>query len=319
MTIRREIGVLSLVGVVACATSSAEPWSSEELPCVPNETRCSGERQYTTCARDGLSRSTSPCSEGMVCISSLPGARCTQQPSNSRTLSQNYEATLRLSMPGGGHCTAFLISDDVAVTNHHCCAEEPRCTGPDFRFEGRYRSDEAEDDISSHGVAPPNGPVTSAVEILLAEPSLDVIVLRLEQPIGADLGNVVLARGRSYGRAPVYVMGHPSGRPIESSLGILYGYREYVDYRYASGTKRKVAQLLYGARAEPGSSGSPVFLSGTNALVAVHHTGNLDVEDVGETLERTEGFDRLLGATDAEAIAQALEMHGIEFEELQVE
>ncbi len=82
-------------------------------------------------------------------------------------------------------------------------------------------------------------------------------------------------------------------------------------YAYRTGPRTKRDQVLYWAQAEPGSSGSPVFLAATHALVGLHHTGNLRPETFDLTQEQTGEFTNLLGATDAAAIADALRAAGV--------
>lgn len=309
---------LLVIALLSCSLGCAAPQPEElhsggdELPCVPNETRCESETRVSTCARDGLSRTTALCDEGSVCLSPRPGGRCGPLPANTTTIERNFDATVRLAMPDDAYCTAFLVNDDTVLTNHHCCPGADDCVGEGFHVEVRYRGvDGSIEDLYEEAFG--------IVAQRMNDASLDAVALQLDRPAGRTYGHVILARSRAFVGSAVYVTGHPRGRPLESSLGLVYGYRDEVTYRYTSQTKVKRFQMLYGARAEPGSSGSPVFLVSTHALVALHHTGGLSSAAVGLTEEQTSGFDRLLGATDAEALAEALELHGIEFEELAVD
>lgn len=299
----------TLVGCTAGPETTEPHDPTAMLPCVPHESRCQSDRAMTVCSRDGLSREVRSCSGATVCLSDLPGARCQELPANSRSAGSNFDATFRLVTPRG-FCSAFLINANSVVTNAHCCSTPGDCEGGGVTAQARYRGREAGQDSFEESF--------EIVDVQLRLPSLDAIVLTLDRD-ATRYGRVVFARGRAFLGSAVYVTGHPSGRPLESSLGLIYDYQDAITYQYASSAKTKEYQLLYGARAEPGSSGSPVFLGSTNAFVGLHHTGGLTPYDVGLSVEQTSGFDRLLGATDAEAIAQALEMHGIEFEELETE
>ena len=252
-----------------------------------------------TCSDDGLSWDRVECGTGAACLSTLPGAGCELQTSGTRSLEDNLAATARLAL-GEGYCTAFFVNERDVMTNNHSCPDRSSCVGAivqvDFRgVEGL--------DVEEHVV----------LEVLLTSEAHDVAILRVETP-EHPVPHVVFAPASSYEREPVYVVGHPRGQPLQSSLGILLERRERVEYPYRSGPKTKLDQLLYWAQAAPGSSGSPVFLATTHSLLALHHTGGLSPEDFGLTRDATESFTELLAATEADAIVPLLEAAGVPFE-----
>ncbi|MEZ4336789.1 MAG: serine protease [Sandaracinaceae bacterium] len=273
-----------LVALVACATP--EPSAEPDLPCIPRSTRCASVTAEAVCSEDGLAWQSAPCGVEAACLSSLPGARCEEHPDGARSVEENLASITRLSLPGGGTCTAFFVADDVLLTNHHCCPDPEACVGA--VADPLYRSP---------GIDP------TAVELLVVDTiattqALDAAALRVELPDGFVAPHVVFEVPRDLTREPIYVVGHPAGRPLESALGIAYLFADEVTYQYASGPKTKLSQVLYWAQAEPGSSGSPVFSVATHALAMLHHTGAAPRALRGDA--RADGeFTQLLGATDA--------------------
>lgn len=294
----------ALLALAGCAVGGPVDDVDDALPCIPRETRCSTAEHMVVCAPDGLSRDVVPCGVGEVCLSTLAGGHCEALPENVRTLPHNFDATFRVAIAGGGYCTGFLISDDVLLTNHHCCDDWEGCVARGVRAEAEVRGVRGGSERFE------------ATAVAMEAPGLDVVALVLAGDPGATFGHVVVARGRSHEGQHVYVLGHPNGEPLASSNGLLYAYRDRVEYVYRDGPKTKEHQVLYAAQAEPGSSGSPVFHWDTGALLAIHHTGGLPPRLFGLDEQATDGFDELLGGTDAEAIAAALDGAGIGYETL---
>lgn len=304
---RRRCGLLVAVTVVAsCALEEAQENGElgDALPCVPREQQCRGDDREAVCARDGLQWEIRPCGDGQSCRGTSRAGRCQDRPVGARELEDNFDATVQILRADSNKCSAFLVNDDTVVTNEHCCrAEAEMCVGS--RVLVQYRGREQ---------------LQSAPEIVIEAnlgsfPELDLAILRASGSPGATLGHVAVARGRRFLGSPVYVMGHPQGRPLEASLGRIYAYEQSVEYEYTSGRKRKVDQFVYGARAEPGSSGSPVFSATTHVLVGLHHSGGLRPDSFDLAPSDVDEFGSLLGATDSEAIASALEAVGVVFEE----
>jgi V8-like Glu-specific endopeptidase len=198
------------------------------------------------------------------------------------------------------------VNRDTVLTNEHCCSDSQPCDASSFviaRYRGSLREVAAEETF------------VVARELMRA-PELDVVALQLEGAPGDRFRPVAMARGRQFQGAGIYVVGHPRGRPLESSMGILFAYRDEITFTYPSGPKRKTDQILYWAAAEPGSSGSPIFSLDLAALVGIHHSGGISPDAIGILPAETDGFTHLLAGSDSEAIASALEAHGIEFESL---
>lgn len=285
-----------------CATSSVE---RAELPCIPGETRCASFGEQLECATDGLSWLTTACAEGSVCASPSAGGLCVDRGAEARSLEQNLRATLRFETVDGGVCTAFLVNASTALTNSHCCRYmDGGCTGG--LVYPVYRSDASQEGY----------PV---VRTLFVDGDHDVSGLEIAGlPTGMfEPVEIARRRGPDMYAEQIYIAGHPAGRPQESALGIVWGSATDITYRYSSGARTKYAQIVYWSRAEGGNSGSPIFALHGHALIGIHHTGGVTPEMFGLTPDDTEGFTNLLAGTDGAAIADLLDEHGIEFDELE--
>jgi hypothetical protein len=295
----RWFPLFALLSGQACAPES--PPSYEAIPCTPGETVCLSLGEMGVCAPDGLSFDADPCGAAEACwLRDVPGARC--EPRRSpRTFEENLAATLRVRAPSGATCTAFLVAADVIVTNEHCCRDPGQCV--DALVEPLARG------------APQLEPAPYRVsEALLLAPEHDAAILRVDGRPGDDFAPVVLTRGRPGRDEVIYLAGHPEGRPLEASLGILFEYRAAIDFNYASGTRTKRDQALYWAHGEGGNSGSPVFLARTHTLVAMHHSGNLRAAEYGFDPATTGGFAVLLAGTDSGALLELLARAGVTVE-----
>jgi len=292
---------LAVALLLGCA--SVEGGADPDLPCIPGSTRCASVASAATCSDNGLAWEPSSCAPNEACLSALPGAGCEETASGERSVEQNLRAIARLRLHGGAICTAFFVTEDVLVTNNHCCPDLTACDGTEAETLVRGSGPD-------HG-----GPVVTVLETIASDLALDAAALRVTRPDLA-IAPVIFELPRDLTREPVYVVGHPAGRPLESSLGIAYRFADEITYEYPSGPKTKVAQVLYWAQAEPGSSGSPVFSVETNALAMLHHTGGLRPQHFGATEDDTDQFTRLLGATDARALLTWLRGHGVEPEQL---
>ena len=298
-----------LIGITllspACGQALLE---SADVPCVPSETRCASLGVQVTCAPDGLSWLPSPCGEQGICASREIGGRCHDRGDAVRTLEQNLEATLRFETVDGGVCTAFLVNASTVLTNAHCCRyRDEGCTGGSITFA--YRNVETRYE---------RYPVIRTVFVNGDHDvsALEVAGLPAELPRPVEIAR---RRGTRLLEEQIYLIGHPSGRPQESTLGIVWGFAPEVTYAYGNGDRTKHEQIAYWSRAEGGNSGSPIFALHGHVLVGIHHTGGVKPDLFGLTTADTDGFANLLAGTDGAAIADLLDEHGIEFDELEEE
>lgn len=292
--------VLALAG---CAPGVAV---NAELPCIPGETRCASFGEQQTCSVDGLAWVASSCAEDEVCGSRRPGGFCLPRGDEARSLDLNLDATLRFETIDGGVCTAFLVNDTTALTNSHCCNyTDGGCTGG--VVYPAYRS--ADHTETGYPV----------IRTLFVDAAHDVSALEIAGLAAGAIEPVEIARrrGDELRAEQIYLIGHPAGRPQESAIGIVWGAAAEVTYAYRSGSRTKHAQIVYWSRAEGGNSGSPVFALHGHVLVGIHHTGGVTPDMFALTTQETDGFTELLAGTDGAAIADLLDEHGIEFDEME--
>ncbi len=286
-----------LMTIQACA--SAVPRDADALPCIPYETRCVSLTTMSECTADGLSRDVIACDAGDVCLSDVPGAHCEPQAPR-RTVQENLDATMSVQFFGVPACTGVLVADDVVLTNEHCCRDAD-CSMASV--VARYRSFESgsPDDVFE------------VQEVIGIWPEYDAVALRVSDELGERHRPVAFAAPRRdrYVGETIYLPGHPSGRPLETTLGFLLHYDSEVTFSYLSGPRTKNEQVFSSASARPGSSGSPVFLLETGELVALHHSGGLDPTEIGLSEDATDGFTSLLAATVAPTIEDALRAVGV--------
>jgi V8-like Glu-specific endopeptidase len=107
------------------------------------------------------------------------------------------------------------------------------------------------------------GIVKSRVTKLLAtDERLDFALLKLSQPLGAQLGWLMLDPSGAEKNNAVKVIQHPQGRSKEIS-------------RKKSTIVKETSEVLhYLADTEGGSSGSPVFALNGTTVIALHHVGS---------------------------------------------
>lgn len=189
------------------------------------------------------------------------------------TMSQRELTVCRIEIPNGTYGTGFLVGPDLLMTNYHVL--QPVIDQPAlaeaviFRFDFKMAAD---------GVTLRLGETyrlaTTTTWLLDGSPpgQLDYALVRLagspgQQPVGGQQG----APPRDWLRPtahpivigePLFILQHPQARPLLLAPGS-------VTTLAADG--RTVA---YSANTLPGSSGSPCFNTDW-ALVAIHHTGNL--------------------------------------------
>lgn len=142
----------------------------------------------------------------------------------------------------------------VVVTNHHVVSDDGALPARDARAS------------FTRAETPDGRPVAPLVDLeqwwTSPEEELDVTVLEVPEmpgPVRRDPIRLASRVPEATGEDPhVFVVGHPSGRPLE--LSIRGNELVAADERL----------LQYRAPTEPGSSGSPVFSPGWD-LVGVHH------------------------------------------------
>ncbi|MDD9731985.1 trypsin-like peptidase domain-containing protein [Mameliella sp. AT18] len=159
-------------------------------------------------------------------------------------------------------CTAFLVGDDILMTNHHCVpgilddsrAEAKSIVG--VRFVMGYTQEGVTEGTSSFLVDP--------VPVETSKP-LDYTLLRiLGDTPGRDFGTLELAAVTPHDNDPYWIIGHPMGEAQRIS-------REKCRANAPALSDNK---LLHTCDTMPGNSGSPVIDAGTRQVVGLHHAGS---------------------------------------------
>lgn len=159
-------------------------------------------------------------------------------------------------------CTAFLVGDDILMTNHHCVpgilddsrAEAKSIVG--VRFVMGYTQEGVTEGTSSFLVDP--------VPVETSKP-LDYTLLRiLGDTPGRDFGTLELAAVTPQDNDPYWIIGHPMGEAQRIS-------REKCRANAPALSDNK---LLHTCDTMPGNSGSPVIDAGSRQVVGLHHAGS---------------------------------------------
>lgn len=148
-------------------------------------------------------------------------------------------------------CTAFLVANDLLLTNNHCIASdtEMRSALVDFDYD-----------------APDTGKIARLDELVQTNAALDYSVLRLQQPSGRAALKFAAAAARNQDK--LLIVEHPSGTPKMVSIADckVIGAAKF-------GTAPTRTDFGHGCDTEPGSSGSPVFNFAGGRVVGLHHLG----------------------------------------------
>jgi len=166
--------------------------------------------------------------------------------------------------------TGFMITPDLAITNHHVLPDANVAPGVLFRFN--YEE-------NFHGEAQPTREYRAKQGgVFRANEELDYAIVELEGSPGNEWGWLPLRARDLKTRERINIIQHPNGLPKQISM-----QNNFVEY-----VGGNVAQ--YVTSTQPGSSGSPVFNDGWE-VVALHHAGgNLQEPTTGKVYFRNEGI-----------------------------
>ncbi|MBT53548.1 MAG: hypothetical protein CMF72_09150 [Mameliella sp.] len=159
-------------------------------------------------------------------------------------------------------CTAFLVDDDLLMTNHHCVPgildhERAGATAiVGVQFVAGYLQEGIEEGSERFLVNPV--PVETSK-------TLDYTLLRiLGSKPGRQYGTLALAGVDPDDNAPFWIIGHPMGEAQRIS-------REKCRANAPALSRDRV---LHTCDTLPGNSGSPVIDAGTQQVIALHHAGS---------------------------------------------
>ncbi|SMX38390.1 trypsin-like serine peptidase [Maliponia aquimaris] len=159
-------------------------------------------------------------------------------------------------------CTAFLVDDDLLMTNHHCVPgilENPRAKATAIvgvQFVAGYLNEGIEEGSERFIVNP--------VPVETSKP-LDYTLLRIvgAKP-GQTYGTLALVADAPDDNAPFWIIGHPMGEAQRIS-------REKCR---ANAPALSDDRVLHTCDTLPGNSGSPVIDASSQKVVALHHAGS---------------------------------------------
>lgn len=162
-----------------------------------------------------------------------------------------------LTREGNQNCTAFLVSDDLIMTNHHCVPGRDRPPDQIWQvdFVTGYIMDYVEKGTRVFKVDP--RPVETNAE-------LDYSLLRIIDDLpGKTFGTLDLSADSPSSKTPLWIIGHPLGQAQTIS-------REkcaVASQGFGGNRLRHTCDTL------EGNSGSPVFDAATHRVVALHASG----------------------------------------------
>lgn len=218
-------------------------------------------------------------------------------------------------------CTAFLVGDDLIMTNHHCVPgilDDPRTDATAItgvQFVMGYTQEGVTEGARRYTVDP---------EPVETSQPLDYTLLRIrDEAPGRDFGTLQLASAAPHDNDPYWIIGHPMGEAQRIS-------REKCR---ANAPALSGGQLLHTCDTMPGNSGSPVIDATSRQVIGLHHAGSArnsinyaipmslilaasqvlspaESPDAGLPTEETDALTRLsvaLGLTDIDDRRAALE------------
>jgi V8-like Glu-specific endopeptidase len=154
----------------------------------------------------------------------------------------------------GSRCTAFLISEDVVMTNHHCIPTSSYAQGVvvQFKFE--------------KGVAESAQEEFECDQFIGNNRVLDYALLKCKGNPGRKFGVVELAESEVEAMSSIYIVqqncDYYMERSCEPIKKISFGRITEIHNEYT-----------HNADTLGGSSGSPVFSGSSDKVVAIHHAG----------------------------------------------
>jgi hypothetical protein len=172
-------------------------------------------------------------------------------------------------------CTAFLISDDLIMTNWHCFPNESFSVGA--RFFPYFLK-------GSHRLSYQTTSSFSCSELLITDEERDVAILRCSGSPGKKLGSLALLQhSKAEDSEQVMVIQQncdyfslPQCAPIKRlALGKMVSAQSPLVQSFTQQQQQETgeADFYYTADTLGGSSGSPVFSPQSLAVKALHHRG----------------------------------------------
>lgn len=161
-------------------------------------------------------------------------------------------------------CTAFLVSRDLMLTNHHCISTETERESARVDF-----------DFDADSPEPTGGASFSKLEI--TNFALDFSVLRLKEPVPASRGCLILDGTPPTVGSRLIIIQHPNGGAKRMSrLGC------QVKQTSVAGLTPEANDFSHLCDTDGGSSGSAIIDRTLNKVVGLHHLGFDPPDSVSE-------------------------------------
>lgn len=208
---------------------------------------------------ESLSTDTLASSRSTVIVGSVDWKSSTAL---SGTQAARASAVGYLSIPAAGsRCTAWLVSDDVVITNNHCISTSAQAQGAKVSFN------------YVDGVASGSRVYYDCSTFLKTWSNLDMTALRCaalngKKP-GAVQGKLTVASTNAATNASIYVVHQNCDYNTTSGCAPTKKFSPgtLLNANYSS------TDASYNADTLGGSSGSPVLSTSTNEVIALHHYG----------------------------------------------
>jgi hypothetical protein len=207
---------------------------------------------FTSCGKE--SKGLAHFVEGNVIIGSLDWKEVAMlRQSDVKRINANSVGKLDIAVIGS-RCTAFLITDDIIMTNHHCIPTSSYAQGVKVQFK-------FEKDVAQSAQAE-----FECDEFIGNNRILDYALLRCRNNPGKSFGHVDLST---------------SALDVNSNIYIVQQNCDYYVQRDCAPTKKiSFGQVIevhdeytHNADTLGGSSGSPVFGHKSNKVIGIHHAG----------------------------------------------
>ncbi|RJS25207.1 serine protease [Corallococcus sp. H22C18031201] len=197
--------------------------------------------------------------ESNVIVGSVNWSSATTLTGTQRTRSQ---AVGYLSIPANGtRCTAWLVSADTIITNNHCIGSATEAVGAKVSFN--YEDAVASADRIWY-------PCDTFVKTWSADDMTAVKCAAVNGSLpGAVYGWLTVATTNAATNASVYVIHQNCDYYTTSGCSPT---KKYSPGKVLNGSY-STTDISYDADTLGGSSGSPVFSSTSNEVVALHHIG----------------------------------------------
>ncbi|MBF0359446.1 MAG: trypsin-like peptidase domain-containing protein [Oligoflexia bacterium] len=188
----------------------------------------------------------------------------------AREVQMNVKAVGLIDIPSmDSRCTAFLVSEDMIMTNWHCFPSANDAAGARAYFD--FTSEK------SGRTSYKTGNSFLCEELLLTYETLDVAILKCSGKPGKAYGTLNLEEekvDRSIGD-DIYVIHQNCDYYTDTECAPTKKFSpgKVVDKGDALAPARDM-DLFYDADTLGGSSGSPVFSTSSNQVIALHHNGH---------------------------------------------